>query len=330
MMTSLDRQQRWVRRFVLLLLLGITASSAGAGPLLTGWPEARFHLFATSAGERALAPATRSSSATRPVATPAWTPGDAAVPSTVGTISPPTVGRFAVRTGRDLVALFEAPAHLSRRQWAYVGAGVALVGASSLLDDRARKVVRRDADPEDLRFPKAIRPLGQEGGLILLGATWAGGHAFHKPGIVAASQDGLEAALLAAGVVTPLLKAVTGRSRPRQGDGSNSFHPFGGSESFPSGEVTEAFAIASAVSAHSHHRWLDGTVWTLAGLTAWERMRLDAHWTSDVVAGALIGTAVGRWVVHRHRPRAAAGETQVELYPTALAHSYGLGLRVAF
>ena len=29
-------------------------------------------------------------------------------------------------------------------------------------------------------------------------------------------------------------------------------------------------------------------------------MNLDAHWASDSLAGAIIGTAVGRWVVRRN------------------------------
>jgi membrane-associated phospholipid phosphatase len=242
---------------------------------------------------------------------------------------PPTVGRFALRVAKDVGPLFAAPLHFDRRGWAWFGAGLALVGTARVFDDRLRVAVRRDSDPEDLRFPRAYRPLGQEGGLALLGAAWITGRALDKPGVVATAQDGLEATLLAAGVISPLLKAATGRARPRQGQGSGSFHSFGGDASFPSGEATEAFAIAAAVAAHTDRKWLEATAWTLAAGTAWERMRLDAHWASDVVAGALLGTAVGRWVVHRHQPRRTA-DFSLDVVPELGGGRYGLGVRLAF
>ena len=67
-----------------------------------------------------------------------------------------------------------------------------------------------------------------------------------------------------------------------------------------------AASVASVVAAHASSVWLKGTAWGLAGLVGWERIHLDQHWASDVVAGALIGSAVGEWVVHRHEPHAAA------------------------
>ena len=101
-----------------------------------------------------------------------------------------------------------------------------------------------------------------------------------------------------AGILAPLVKELVGRERPRKDLGSTSF---GNGQSFPSGEVTQAFAIASVVSAHSQRKWVKGLAWTLAGATAWQRMEMDAHWASDVAAGALLGAGVGRWVVRRNR-----------------------------
>jgi len=93
--------------------------------------------------------------------------------------------------------------------------------------------------------------------------------------------------------------------------------------------VTEAFAIASVVAAHSDSRWLQGTVWTLAGAVGWERLRLDAHWSSDVVAGALVGASVGRWVVHRHAPQPTDGSARFDLVPLLAPEGEGVALHVA-
>ena len=109
--------------------------------------------------------------------------------------------------------------------------------------------------------------------------------------------DALEAVLLA-GLASNTLKSVSGRPRPVHGLGSESWGV--GAASFPSGEVTQAFAIASVFARHSQRRWIDAVAWSYAGLITWERMNLDAHWASDSLAGAIIGTAGGRWVVRRN------------------------------
>jgi membrane-associated phospholipid phosphatase len=58
-------------------------------------------------------------------------------------------------------------------------------------------------------------------------------------------------------------------------------------------------------------------------------MVLDAHWASDVVAGALVGTAVGRWVVRRNRPEFES-RLDVSVLPTFGAGSYGVAVRLGF
>lgn len=144
--------------------------------------------------------------------------------------------------------------------------------------------------------------MGREwGALAALGVTWIVGHSTHHPDLQATAEDGFEASIIAAGLITPALKTIVGRSRPAEGLGASHFSPVSSHHGCPSGEATEAFAVASVVASHTSSRWLQGTVWGMAGLVGWERIELDRHWTSDVVAGALIGAEVGRWVVDRHR-----------------------------
>ena len=124
----------------------------------------------------------------------------------------------------------------------------------------------------------------------------------HEPSLTSSAEDGLEAGIIAAGLLTPVIKEMVGRERPSYGAGHASFSPFSGRASLPSGDATLAFSVASVVAAHASSVWLKGTAWGIAGLVGWERIHLDQHWASDVVAGALIGSAVGEWVVHRHEP----------------------------
>ena len=66
------------------------------------------------------------------------------------------------------------------------------------------------------------------------------------------------------------------------------------------------------ISAHSDRFWVSASAYALAGLVAFARVYHNAHWTSDVVAGAMIGTVVGRGVVAVNR-RIRSGDHSVRI-----------------
>jgi len=220
------------------------------------------------------------------------------------------------RVVSDLGALVTGPSRLDAAGWGRFGLGVAAVGLTSAFDKSIRTDIQDQRTAGSDRFAHDVRPLGQWGALVLVGGAWVAGDASNNSTLTAVGKDGIEASILAAGLVTPLLKEIAGRSRPNADLGPHDFHPFSGSASFPSGEATEAFAVASVISAHSHRLWVKGIAWGAAGLVGWERMNLDRHWASDIAAGALIGASIGEWVVHRHQPEAAAGRLQWSVAPT--------------
>jgi membrane-associated phospholipid phosphatase len=224
-----------------------------------------------------------------------------ALPPRTGPERPPLPRRI----GADLREVALAPLDWENRDWRRVGVGALMVGAAALLDDELDGWLDAHRSSETVRVARAIRPLGQEVCLALLGAAWVGGRHFDRPDLSAAAADGFEAAIIAAGVITPALKAVTARPRPGAAADSDRFGE--GGQSFPSGETTLAFAVASVVAAHAEKTWIDVLAWSSAGLVGLQRMALDAHWASDVVAGALIGSAVGRWVVRRNNPDRPSG-----------------------
>jgi membrane-associated phospholipid phosphatase len=114
---------------------------------------------------------------------------------------------------------------------------------------------------------------------------------------------------------TGILKMVVGRARPRKSpDNARNFGLFRGLRdddyrSFPSGHSTAAFAFAAAVSSETQ-RWWPGTRWVIgpilyggASLTGLSRIYDNAHWASDVMAGAALGTFTGVKIVryqHSH------------------------------
>ena len=149
-----------------------------------------------------------------------------------------------------------------------------------------------------------FRLLGDPGSLVVGGVTYAIGRA---RGSRRAEDIGLHSveSVLLAGAITGATKMIAGRARPYK-DTANSrnfgfLRGFQGTEyqSFPSGHTTAAFAFASILSAETSHwwpksKWPLGTVfYSGAALTGVSRIYNQFHWTSDVVAGAAIGTITG-------------------------------------
>jgi membrane-associated phospholipid phosphatase len=286
--------------------------------------------------------------------TPASTPAPVATPAPAATPAPtaaaephPTPTPSAESTDTASAPSPDAPARalgprlggdlraagrgLTRaRTWRDIGLGLVAVAAVSTADQRIATNIESHVTDTRLKVAKALRPLGTEGGLVLLGGAWWAGHALEKPRLELIGQDGLEATLFAE-TVTSVLKYSAGRARPYQGEGPHSWHPFSGNASFPSGEATEAFAIAAVVSHHSEKVWVRSVVWAAASVVALDRIEVDAHWASDVVAGALIGGGVGHWLAVRHDPLLADQEQrrhapELALVPSLDHRGSGVGL----
>lgn len=107
-------------------------------------------------------------------------------------------------------------------------------------------------------------------------------------------------ATLAGVVVVNVAKPVFSRTRPRDSDDPDLWFQGKGNDSFPSGAVTTVTAIVTPYIAE-YHRDIPA-VWGLAILpvyTAVARMKAQAHWQTDVLAGMAIGGALGYWANSR-------------------------------
>ena len=105
------------------------------------------------------------------------------------------------------------------------------------------------------------------------------------------------------GVAAQLLKYGFSRARPYQGDNPNAWFKGSGYESFPSGEVTlqASFVTPFIVNYARQDPW----VWALELLPAYDaiaRLKSQAHWPTDVIAGWALGTGVGYWSTTRAVP----------------------------
>ena len=106
-----------------------------------------------------------------------------------------------------------------------------------------------------------------------------------------------------AGLSADLLKLTFSRARPDQGGDPNKWFQGRCCESFPSGEVTlQASFVTPFIVNYSHeHPW----VWALELLPIYDgiaRMKAQAHWQTDVIAGWALGTGVGYWASTRKVP----------------------------
>jgi membrane-associated phospholipid phosphatase len=98
-------------------------------------------------------------------------------------------------------------------------------------------------------------------------------------------------------------KFVFTRARPTQTDDPNKWFQGHGHYSFPSGEVSTISGIVTpfVLEYHNDHPW----VWALEALPAYDavaRMKVHAHWQTDVLAGWAVGTAAGYYAHSRDSP----------------------------
>jgi membrane-associated phospholipid phosphatase len=244
--------------------------------------------------------------------------------------SPPGIGTIALK---DTISILGAPLHWSGKDWLVFGgiaAGVTAVGFAFDVPMRDKTQAHQTSTLDDLT--KVVEPFGAGYSWAVIGAYGVAGFVFRDPEAKDIFFDSTIASILASGIITPTLKFVIGRERPNASVSSTSFHPFSGSDnSFPSGHATQAFAVASVISAHSDQVWVSVTAYTIAGLVGFARIYHNAHWTSDVTAGALIGTFVGRGVVALNK-KLRSGQTNVRVAfaPFVTSRERGAGVLVAF
>jgi len=214
----------------------------------------------------------------------------------------------------DAGAYVTAPLHWNRTNWTEFGATIAAVALAHHYDDSVRShFTRRMANPLDSKNSSDAKDALPAA--VLLAGTWLGGALTNSSSSRTAAWVMTESAVLST-ATTYLLKAAAGRERPDQTADPNQWHK--GGSSFPSLHVSAAFALGTAFAesgTEGSTRWLTRTVgYGIAGLTAYDRLKHNAHWLSDTVAGAAVGTATALFVVHRtYRTSVLSGLTVAPL-----------------
>lgn len=127
----------------------------------------------------------------------------------------------------------------------------------------------------------------------------------------------------ASGVVALALKYATSRVRPIDSGGDpNLWFKGHGNQSFPSGEVTLVSSTITPLVLEYRHD--DPWVYALELLPVYDgiaRMKVQAHWQSDVIAGFALGTGVG-WLMHSN--------PNTPYVLSVLPHGFYIGLKKSF
>lgn len=117
-----------------------------------------------------------------------------------------------------------------------------------------------------------------------------------------ASWRAIDAVLMTAGT-TEVMKRVFGRPRPSQDPDPTAWFRGGNNRSFPSGEVAMVTAVAGSYILEYHEDVPQ--VWLLALLPAYmarARLASQAHWPTDVAAGAAVGLGYAWYARSRDTP----------------------------
>lgn|GEM_PF-1550682 len=201
----------------------------------------------------------------------------------------------------------------------YYGGAVAETGAMAFLggDHAVRVAVQENlasgAYGEAAYFTGYLAPA------IVAPGVWIVSMALHDRDMAGAGS----AAVQALGVTlmtTAFLKIATGRVYPLNGGDPNApdrldhpeyareFHPFGtllALPAWPSGHTASFTSVVAALTGYWPDRlWIPLVGYPVALAIGFGMVDGDRHWTSDVVAGALVGHAIGYSIGRSFRLRA--------------------------
>lgn len=196
--------------------------------------------------------------------------------------------------GAALVALLRRPTPAAQRFFILTLATVLLFFASYAFIDQPLARALHEASPRLRAVFTRITQLGEGGlylvplGLVLLAALWRrrAGLAW-RTGYVFAS-------IAVSGLIGDIVKPVFGRARPKLLFEQNLFGftwvgPHADRWSFPSGHSTTVMALAVSLCVIYPPAWPAYAMLALAVMAS--RVIIDAHYLSDVIAGAYLGLA---------------------------------------
>jgi membrane-associated phospholipid phosphatase len=230
--------------------------------------------------------------------------------------------------GTDMFQEVRSPLHASKKTWLIVGGFAAVEGIIYFVGD---KPIQQSTNKlmNDNRGLQNVSQYVTDFGALYEIYTLA---AFGAYGIIFKSDKVKTTTLLAtqayitAGAMSEIVKYLTSRQRPNNNNGpTNPNNPNfnnpnnppenniflgpsifnksagGFNSSFPSGHTTAAFSAATVFAYEYKNEILIPVIaYSAASLVGISRITQNAHWTTDVIAGAALGYITGKQVVNNY------------------------------
>jgi hypothetical protein len=228
----------------------------------------------------------------------------------------------------DTGSVITAPTRWDQDDWLIAGFSAAGIGAAASLDETIKNQVQAHRTAGENRFFSRYQNLGDTWSFGVIGAFEVWGDVYGDSTAKNTAMDALTASIIGPGLIGTSVKYAVGRVRPNTAASTFEFKPFSGNQSFPSGHASQAFAVATAIAENYPSWWVQTLCYGSAGLVGYARIEQNAHYTSDVVAGALLGWSVARAVVHRHN--SPPSPNKLSWTPYANGNGYGLVFFKAF
>jgi membrane-associated phospholipid phosphatase len=223
----------------------------------------------------------------------------------------------------DTQLYFTSPLRWNEDDWLLFGGTVGIVAAAHQFDGTVRNHFAGKTPVLDGKDRNSTRDAAPAAALVA--GTWLAGWLVDAPSGRIEAYRMLEAATLSS-ITTTAFKYAAGRARPDQTLRVDDWRT--GGSSFPSLHASAAFAIGTvfAESGGDDYRWVRRIIgFGMASAISYERLHGNAHWLSDVVAGAAIGVYTGAFTLNRayssHEPLA---------FSVAPTEAGGLSLQVTY
>jgi len=158
-----------------------------------------------------------------------------------------------------------------------------------------------EKNPIGQPFAFAMLRLGDATSLIL-GLSFYGFGTWQNIPTLAAAGAAATQAVMVNGAYIGSLKVITARYRPGETNNDDDFFPgwqervdnFKFRHSWPSGHTSSSFSfVASQHAFFPNEKWIPWVGYPIAAAIGLGMVEGDYHWTSEVVAGAIIGTVIG-------------------------------------
>ena len=240
---------------------------------------------------------------------------------------------YSVNTGFEVL---KSPLNFDKNDIILTSLVLAATGAAMSIENQVRSDVLKMRNTSLDKFTGVTERFGRPiYGSILSGLLYSSGLIFSDKYVKETGQM-LAEAIIANGIYTEVLKITLGRARPFTNEPNTEIDFFefefeSVEHSLPSGHTSTAFTIATVLSERFNNDYASFALYSLASLTAYQRIYSDVHWLSDVVLGAALGTFIGLKIVKLHESSQTSPENyNFSIYPQINPNGYGVGFSMDF